>query len=73
MNGKLYFNTRTNRVERVVETCGALVFTSWHKDEIKTYRKTEIQKATKVEVEQYLNDAATVAEIRKLAEALPHG
>lgn len=56
-SGKLYFNTHTKQVERIVDVQGKIVWTSRHKAEIKGYSKSNFRLAVQAEVDNYLTEA----------------
>jgi predicted transcriptional regulator len=54
-NGALYYNNDTERVERVIGRVSPVrVLTYWHHTEERSHNAQKLRKATKIEVEDYL-------------------
>lgn len=55
-NGQLWFNTQTRRVERVTATGPRVCATSFHREDLMGWPNSYLRRATKEEVEQYLEE-----------------
>ena len=69
-NGSLYFNTKTDRVERVISNqfSNTRVVTEHHKREEGSVQAKNLRLATAEEVESYLENKKSV--LRRLAETM---
>lgn len=53
-NGQLWFNTKSQRVERVIHTNAGMITTSFHKEMLYGWPRTAFRRATSEEVKVYL-------------------
>ena len=57
-NGCLYYNTLTKRVERAIGRVGRRIMTTVHDQDTKLVKSDNFRRASKLQVDKYLNGKA---------------